>query len=840
MNLFRLFIFLCFFFNHLVFSNVKVEEKEHYGLGEFTSERLEKLKKESQKLEDIKPTKLGAHRINEHLKKRGLDGRRVQSVGSEQEFAIRSLDSAQSINSQLQSTLPLRVDNSTLNCFPPIGDQGMLGSCVAFSTTYYLATHELGLLNGYNNKSSNQHILSPKWTYNLLNDGQDGGLYPDDAFDLLHVNGAAAWNGFPYDSNYLAWDLDREDWISATYNRLAEKVIIPGLGGSGGQNLAAIKSALNNGHILTFCTFVNSWVYTRIKNDPTGVNNNHIGELAAVYMNGSNGGHCMTIVGYDDTLWIDINNNGSVDANERGAFLVANSWGTSWGNSGFVWVSYDAFRSFSAVNGGPNRNRVPLGDAMGSYVIMAVPITNNYSPKLLGQFSLTQALRNQISVRAGVSGTMTTSPSTTWTIPALGNQGGSYNFDGSTNAAPRTVSFVVDLTDQVPLNDIVQRYYVIFGDNRAGNATTINQFSLFDMVKNTIVADQNVPVTVDNSTVKKFIDYDFVNQSSPTIFPPVATITSIDSGAVVSGALNLTASISASGGIQSVDLFIDGVYVTSDSTAPYQFFIDTTLLSNGEHDATIKVTDLLGQEAIDHVSFNVNNPPVFTINFPGINTQVFGTITISPTVSVNTPIISMRLSCDGKDISDDSSAPYEFLLDTTQLTNGIHTIVLTAANSIGSTSKSFQILVNNNKVFSPLFINVGGPTISFQGTTWIQDNQLFSGNSSTTNLNLSRINPIYNSLREGNLVYQFQVPNGPYKVTLKFLENTYRSRNQRLFNVLINNLKVLSNFDIFKIKGYRTPCDQSFNVNVSNEKILLQLVSVKNSPSICGIQITKN
>jgi C1A family cysteine protease len=846
MNLFRFFVFFCLFFNHLVFSNVEIEQKEHYGLGQFTSERLEKIKKECQKVVDVKPSKLGAHRIKEHLKKKGLESPKVDPVSYDQEFlnkpfnVVQSVDKFVSTQSQLTSNLPLSVDNSRLICFPPIGDQGNLGSCVAFSTTYYLATHELGLLNGYNNKLSNQHILSPKWTYNLLNDGQDGGLYPDDAFDLLHVNGAATWNDFPYDSNYLSWDLDREDWIAATYNRLTEKVIIPGLGGSSGQNLTAIKSALNNGHILTFCTFVDSWIYTRIKNDPTGLNNNHVGELAAVYMNGYSGGHCMTIVGYDDTLWIDVNNNGNVDANERGAFLVANSWGTSWGNNGFVWVSYDAFRSISAVSRGPALNRVPLGDAMDSYVIMAVPVANNYTPKLLGQFSLTQALRNQISITAGVSGTMTTSPSMTWTIPGLVNQGGSYNFDGSRNTTPGTVSFVVDLTDQVPLNDIVQRYYLIFGDNQSGNVTTINQFALLDLVNHKIIADQNVPVTVDNSTVKKFLDYDFLNQSSPTISPPVATITSIASDAVVSGNLNVTASIIASGGIQSVDLYIDDVYISSDSTAPYQFFVDTTLLSNGTHSITIKVTDQLDQKARDDVLVNVNNPPVFTINVPKTNAQVFGTVTISATVSPNTPINSMRFSCDGKDLNEDFSAPYQFSLDTTQLTNGTHTIALTGINSLGSSTKSVQIIVNNNKVFSPIFINAGGSTVVFQGTTWIQDNGLFSGKSSMETVNLLGVNPIYNSLREGNLIYQFQVPNGNYKVSLKFLENTYRSRNQRLFNVFINDVKVLSNFDIFKIKGFRAPCDQSFNIKVTNEKILLQLVSVKNSASICGIAITKN
>ena len=45
----------------------------------------------------------------------------------------------------------------------------------------------------------------------------------------------------------------------------------------------------------------------------------------------SPGGHAMVVVGYDDTKY-------------GGAFEIMNSWGSSWGNSGFIWVPYDDFK----------------------------------------------------------------------------------------------------------------------------------------------------------------------------------------------------------------------------------------------------------------------------------------------------------------------------------------------------------------------------------------------------------------------------------------------------------------------------------------------------------------
>ena len=48
------------------------------------------------------------------------------------------------------------------------------------------------------------------------------------------------------------------------------------------------------------------------------------------------GGHAMLVVGYSD----DMN-----------AFKVVNSWGSGWGNEGFVWIDYKAFKEAGDLEG---------------------------------------------------------------------------------------------------------------------------------------------------------------------------------------------------------------------------------------------------------------------------------------------------------------------------------------------------------------------------------------------------------------------------------------------------------------------------------------------------------
>jgi len=480
-----------------------------YGLARLEAHELEHLENSMHKVIEVSPNDMGFNRINQHLEKNNLPY--LESNREQQEYGTLQASSHQAHDMLFEGAhVPSAVDNSTLPAFPPIGDQGRLGSCVGWASTYYQASHELALLHGWDNKASNAHVLSPKWTYNLINKGTNVGASPILAYQVLQVNGAPSIIEFPYDNNYTAWDLNSEHWISAISNRMAPATLIPGLGGDKKQNLTAIKQALNNGHILTLASFIDSWVFTRTKPDPENPNASHVGEYAAYYMNGYKGGHFMTVVGYDDDIWIDINQSGNVDEGERGAFLIANSWGTRWGNNGFVWIAYDAFLKDSKVPNGPSENRIAAGTYLSSGLIAMAPKQANYIPTLIAEFSISQVERNQISIQTGISKQNEQNPTTTLAIPAFANEGGAFEFDGQVANVTQAATFAIDLSDYLSGSSLPtsKRYYLLVGDNAAGKPTTLNSFSLIDLVNNQKIESLiPLPRSYDNEVGSLYIDY---------------------------------------------------------------------------------------------------------------------------------------------------------------------------------------------------------------------------------------------------------------------------------------------------------------------------------------------
>ncbi len=577
------------------------------GLKSPTTEQLRRLHRH--RIIKIKPNFLSIIRKNEELRKIGLPQINLGSAGTpDSEFETENSTSVQvgdpvgdqpsddgtfagassgttvTSGTGIQAdggAIPSSVDNSLLPSAPPIANQGSESSCVGFSTTYYQGSHELCLARGCNNKTSSVTILSPKWTYNMTNSGKDSGAAFTDAYSLLQNNGAATWNQFPYvNGDYLSWDLNTADWISALSYRMNPVQYLNGLDGPTG--LAAAKQTLANGHVLVFGTYVYSWVYTSIKTDRSAASNPYVGQWAMTYVNGTSGGHAMTIVGYDDTVWVDLNNNGVVDDGEKGAFKVANSWGNTWANSGFIWVSYDALKATSAVTNGPaSYARQP---AIWNATVYSMTAKASYSPRLVAQFTVRSSARNQMSLATGMSAPNATSPTSTEGNGALNYKGGAYAFDGSTTAIDGT--FVLDMSDLIPTATQNMNYYVSFANYSRSYPLTVESVKLTNLALNQDILPSSFnPFSVGSGSNSVSIPYTYtdgttlVDTTPPTA--PSNLTASVVPGMRFTSAVSLNWSSSTDNvGVSAYYIYRNGVYLDGvwGSTTTYT---DNNVVSGG-------------------------------------------------------------------------------------------------------------------------------------------------------------------------------------------------------------------------------------------------------------------
>jgi hypothetical protein len=555
----------------------------------------------------VKLNALGLARVNGDRKARGqepLDASQVEvaPLGAE----VQTTGATQT--GSAPGALPGYVDNSTLRYFPPIRSQGSLGSCAQFSAVYYTLTHMTALARNWDAKGGGDgYRFSPKWTYNVLNGGENVGTWHYDAYAIAQKHGLATWAEFPYDSNYRAWCLNSNTWRNALYVRADQTGKITGLNGDTG--LTQLKQLLVNGYVLNFATYINSWQWGTIGNDPaTTADDAFAGKSCAVSVSGTSGGHAMTIVGYDDDIWVDLNGDGLVSANEKGALRIANSWGTGWGEAGFCWLAYQALRT---------RNSGSTSEGIFWYDEAAwVTARASYQPQLIGEFTVNHLTRNQLAMGLGISDTTAATPATQWSPNrVLTYAGGAWAFDGLTTAMDGT--FCLDFTDLLPSPATAKRYYLRTSDSALGNVATLKSFKLVDLVHNQEVPCATVPEYADGSQVYAYTDYNFGNGT----LPPVAVLTATP----VSGDIPLNVVFDGSASYDSDGTVASYAWNFGDGGTVAGAVCTHTYNQAGTFTATLTVTDNVGAQAAVTVKITVTDPNV--VNAPsGLTTSVSGKV----------------------------------------------------------------------------------------------------------------------------------------------------------------------------------------------------------------------
>ena len=139
--------------------------------------------------------------------------------------------------------------------------------------------------------------------------------------------------------------------------------------------------------------------------------------------------------------------------------------------------------------------------------------------------------------------------------------------------------------------------------------------------------------------------------------PPTVAITAPDDGAMVLGAIIITATASDNVGVSKIEFYIDGllrISIAIVTAGPYSYTVDTTQLSNASHTVLFKAYDAAGNNAAAAIHITVNNPqtsdltpPTVAITSPQANATVKSKITATITGSDNVAVQKVELLIDG-------------------------------------------------------------------------------------------------------------------------------------------------------------------------------------------------
>lgn len=190
--------------------------------------------------------------------------------------------------------LPVVYDLKKLGYMTSVKNQGDCGSCWAFATTGMFESIIKKTFSVTENLSEQQLISCNSYGY-----GCDGGwLMPE-----IFKDGAVKESSFPYKQACVSCKTGCKKYYHATANRYLSEGI---------PSVSAIKSALYKYGAVAASVYVDE----RFQYYKSGVfNGTAKGEV----------NHAIIITGWDDS---------------RQAWHIKNSWGTEWGESGYMWIAY--------------------------------------------------------------------------------------------------------------------------------------------------------------------------------------------------------------------------------------------------------------------------------------------------------------------------------------------------------------------------------------------------------------------------------------------------------------------------------------------------------------------
>ena len=221
----------------------------------------------------------------------------------------------------------LPVSYSLKKYTPTPMSQGVYGTCVAWSSGYAARTVSYAIQRKMTDKDSiNKYAFSAGYLYYKIKGRDDvncrRGTNINQAMGAMSKTGIMLRNEGPVDCAGNVSDTVEKE--KATPYKIKDFVSLCESYESITKNdiLKIKKSLVENNPVVISFKIYNSFFRLPITGLWTPIDNE-----------GFQGAHGMCVVGYSDTT-------------AGGAFEVMNSWGKSWGNNGFAWITYEQLMKY--------------------------------------------------------------------------------------------------------------------------------------------------------------------------------------------------------------------------------------------------------------------------------------------------------------------------------------------------------------------------------------------------------------------------------------------------------------------------------------------------------------
>ena len=200
--------------------------------------------------------------------------------------------------------------------FPPVYDQGDLGSCTGNGNAAVYEFTKMKQGKDYFPPSRLGIYYDERVLENTIND--DAGAQIRDGIKVMKNSGVYPESMWPYDTTKFTVKPPQECYTTALKNEIESYSPIT-------QTLEQLKGCIASGYPVVFGVTL----YDSFESHDVALTGN-------VPMPQSTesiiGGHCMVLAGFD--------NNKSIN-DTIGAFIVRNSWGNNWGDQGYCYIPYD-------------------------------------------------------------------------------------------------------------------------------------------------------------------------------------------------------------------------------------------------------------------------------------------------------------------------------------------------------------------------------------------------------------------------------------------------------------------------------------------------------------------